>query len=321
MKINYNLHPHRKVFFLVVVLLLAVPACPGVNLLQAQSAPTVKVKPAVKRKKKKDPPPPPQFERGRKKKDNYKRPPSQSPSGKVRKTYQQPPSMTVNFDIDPDDYPTLPAPDPEEGGEPKRPGLLKRLLHRNQPSLYSGKMRYRKTKQPEGTKDKGEMRQLRPSVAEARARRKQRKMAKDVSGSRAPTKNYQERLNRRQSDQLQEAGMYRVRKKKDKAAAYTSYKGSIRVPTLKARTRHFERLSRKVHQYDGDIRYRKPDKDMHPSAFHLKGKRKDFDDKKKYRKKRLFILRIFRKRDIPQHLKEKERKPRYDKEEGEIWYY
>ena len=124
------------------------------------------------------------------------------------------------------------------------------------------------------------------------------------------------------SSDMQQAGMYKVRKEKDKAAGYTTYQGTLKLPTLKARTRHFEKLSAKVHQYDGDIRYRKPGKDMHPSVYYLKSKNlNSYEQKEKYRRWRLVITHIFDKKDQPQHLKEKKRKPRYDKDESEIWYY
>lgn len=129
------------------------------------------------------------------------------------------------------------------------------------------------------------------------------------------------RLNGLSSD-MQKTGLYKVRKEKEKAASYTTYRGKLKLPTLKARTRHFEKLSAKVHQYDGDIRYRKPGKDMHPSVFYLKSKTKNsYEQKEKYRRWRLVLMHIFDKQEHPKHLKEKKRKPRYDKDESEIWYY
>lgn len=337
LKINIILHRYHKIFALLALMLLCLAACP--EKLHAQGKPpSVKVTPNVKIKKKKEASAPPQPVKGNKVKNNYRRPPSRANSGEVKDrytrpqtyskrqkkykdTYERPPSQTVNFNVGPDESGAMPSPEEEEGGELRRPGLLMRLLHRKSPTLYGGKMRYRKTEQPEGTETQGNLRRLKPSLAEAKERKEQKKMTEKVSGIRVPTPKRQEKIEQRQSDDLQTAGMYKIKKDKDKAAAYTTYKGSIRVPTLKARTRHFKKLSEKVHQYDGDLRYRKPGKDMHPSVFYLKGKRKDFDEKEQYRKKRLFILRIFKGKDVPKHLKEKERKPRYDKDESEIWYY
>ncbi|MFP4093655.1 MAG: hypothetical protein ACLFUB_04165 [Cyclobacteriaceae bacterium] len=331
------LHRYHKVFALLGLFILCLAAYP--EELRAQGKPpSVKVTPNLKVKKKKEAPAPPRPSKGNKVKADYKRPPSRANSGEVKDrytrpqtyskrqkkykdTYERPASQRVNFNVGPDDTGAMPSPEKEEGGELRRPGLLMRLLHRNSPTLYGGRMRYRKIQQPEGTEVQGNLRRLKPAIAEKRERRQQQKMAEKVSGSRVPTPKRQERIESRQSNDLQTAGMYKIKKGKDQAEAYTTYKGSIRVPTPKARTRHFKKLSAKVHQYDGDLRYRKPGKDMHPSVFYLKGKRKDFDDKEQYRKKRLFILNIFKGKDVPKHLKEKERKPRYDKDESEIWYY
>jgi hypothetical protein len=141
-------------------------------------------------------------------------------------------------------------------------------------------------------------------------------------GKKVPTPKRQQREALKTSADLQQAGLYKVRKEKDQAESYTTYHGQIKLPTLKARTRHFEKLSEKVHQYDGDIRYRKPGKDMHPSVFYLKSKVKNsYEQKEKYRRWRIKLSHIFDSNEQPKHLKEKERKPRYDKDESEIWYY
>ena len=124
------------------------------------------------------------------------------------------------------------------------------------------------------------------------------------------------------ASELQQAGMYKVKREKEGAADYTTFYKQLKVPKPHTQTRNFEKLSAKVHQYEGDIRIRKPEKDMHPSVYYLKSKTKNsYKEKEKYRRWRLFITHIFDKSAQPKHTQEKPRKPRYDKDESEIWYY
>ncbi len=126
---------------------------------------------------------------------------------------------------------------------------------------------------------------------------------------------YQGSIRRAPQKRLERQFQYR-------AQYYSLYSGEIKLPTLNAKTRSAKKLSAKVHQYDGDIRYRKPGKDMHPSAFYLKSKTKNsYEQKENYRRWRLTLSHIFDKSDQPKRVTEKKHKPRYDKDESEIWNY
>ncbi|WKN30596.1 hypothetical protein PZB74_16660 [Porifericola rhodea] len=277
-------------------------------------------------------------------KDNYQRPASKGKKKKHRDNYQQPASKTLNYNNSPYDAPVNNEPAYEEGQDKPRESFWQRTFNRNKPSTFQGRLKRKKEIEgTEGTDYQGTIKRKKVDYEQLAKdqhlyqgnirRAPQKRVDKQFQykaeymnfysgGIRIAKPKRQIKINERQSSDLQSAGMYKVKKEKDKAASYTSYHGQIKVPTLKARTRHFKKLSAKVHQYDGDIRMRKPGKDMHPSVYHLKGKTmRSYEQKEQYRRWRLIISHIFKKNDLPKSAKEKERKPRYDKEESEIWYY
>ena len=277
-----------------------------------------------------------------KSKDKYNRPETLSKPEKSKDRYQQPASKTVNYNTSPQDQN---SPPPLEEGQAKvKEGVWKRIFRKNTPYTFEGKLKPTKPIEgTEGTDHQGTIKQKKidydqlakdQHLYQGKIRRAPQKrldrqfryraeyMSFYAGGKRVPTLHKKQKQEQNKSDDLQSAGMYKVKKQNDKAAAYTTYHEQIKLPTLKAKTRHYKKLSEKVHQYDGDIRYRKPGKDMHPSVFHLKAKTKNsYEQKEKYRRWRLVLSHIFKQSDQPKHVKVKERKPRYDKDESEIWYY
>ena len=125
------------------------------------------------------------------------------------------------------------------------------------------------------------------------------------------------------------AGRYKVpsffiqEKVKKNQAYYISRHTGYRGPTQRAQTRFHKKQSEMVHQYNGNIRIKRGKlKDRHPSVDYLAGKgRKSYEQKERHRRRRVWLSHIFKSKDQPQHLKEKTRKPRYDKKESDIWYY
>ena len=68
--------------------------------------------------------------------------------------------------------------------------------------------------------------------------------------------------------------------------------------------------------------YREAKKDLHPDAQFVKTNKNNVDDEKGlFTNFKLWWARLFKKNDTqPDHLKEKIRKPRYDKREQGLWY-
>lgn len=105
-------------------------------------------------------------------------------------------------------------------------------------------------------------------------------------------------------------------------SSYTAarYGGNIKVPSRASQKRQYEKLSKKVHQFEGNIRLRYGKKDMHPSVADQKAKRYKPEQQAKLRRLHQWWNGLWKKNaDQPQHVKEKKRKPRYDRDEGEIW--
>ncbi len=328
------LHISNYFFFCVALLL-----CIGFTTDQSygQTIPTVKVE---KKKKKADIPK--LNKKPRQVKDNYQRPKSKRKAEKSKDQYNRPPSKRVRYNNTPGDSRHF-SPNAEEGQPVERVSIWQRIFNRNKPTNYGGKSRLNPSGQADGTEYNGKLKrrkvnhkQLSQERHQFRGRIRQaphKQIDKQFGYKAQHMSSYQgagkvlkparedKRLKGLSTD-MQQTGLYKVRKEKDQAAAYTTFRGNLKLPTLKARTHYFKKLSAKVHQYDGDIRYRKPGKDMHPSVFYLKSKtRNSYEQKEKYRRWRLIFMHIFDNKEQPKHLKEKNRKPRYDKNESEIWYY
>lgn len=100
------------------------------------------------------------------------------------------------------------------------------------------------------------------------------------------------------------------------------YKGDVKIKTARNRANYFKKLSAKANLYEGRIKLGKASKEMHPSAAYKDGKAKNsLTKKEKFRKRKLWWSRKDKNAGQPKHLKEKNKKPRYDSRESEIWYY
>ncbi|MDF9796883.1 hypothetical protein OKW21_002146 [Catalinimonas alkaloidigena] len=346
----HSIHLLAVLFSLLLILLLSGHAMaqskkdklPTVKISKHKKEP-VKVKPVRKPKKIKDTYSRPKTsDSNAKPRDNYRRPASLK-KAKRKVKYQRPASKPAKFDNSghtANQYPRSPAKDGQH--LPKR-SLWQRLFRPNAESEFEGKLKRKKKEGAVGTEYALKVKQHKTDyeqiakdqhLFQGKIKRAPHKMVKRqfqykaeymflyTGAKKVYRPKRQEKKSKQHADYVQTIGMYKVKKEKNKAAGYTSYQGQIKVPTLKVRTSHYKKLSEKVHQFDGDIRYRKPGKDMHPSVFHLKGKTKSsYEQKEKYRRWRLIISHIFKQNDLPKNIKEKDRKPRYDKKESEIWYY
>lgn len=126
---------------------------------------------------------------------------------------------------------------------------------------------------------------------------------------------------------VREPGVHWSERKSSFAKQYNSttaasYGGSIRAMTKKQKTRHYGHLSEKVNQHEGTIRLnRKLKPNMHPSVVASKAPgMRSFEQKDKARNHSRWINRIFKEKQQPESARAKDRKPRYDKKESEIWY-
>jgi hypothetical protein len=261
----------------------------------------------------------------------------------IKDQYQRPPSKRVRFNNQADEDNHLSVPNAEEGGSVEPLSFWQRLFARKKATVYPGSQKYDPAGPPEGLlhgggikykptdhekisknqhQHQGNILRAPPKQVEKQFGYKAEFMANYQGWIRVPKPVKQEAQKMALSAELQGAGMYKIKKEKDKAPEYTSFHEQIKMPRLKARTRHFEKLSEKVHQYEGDLRIRKPEKEMHPSVYYLKSKTKNsYEQKEKYRRWRLTLSHIFSKQEQPKHATEKPRKPRYDKDESDIWYY
>ncbi len=221
--------------------------------------------------------------------DNYRRPRSRSNDDKVRDTYQRPASVANDEEAKMKDARVRKSPSIEEGQDAPQPSLWQRLFNRNNPALAGGGIKV-----------------LKPNVRE----RRQAKQAQEMAGSngpgsfRRPTQRHQARINKKTSQEVH------------------GFAGNVKVRTTGHQTRYFRKQSEKIHQFNGLMRVRKPQKDMHPSVSYLKSKtKKSYEQKERFRKWKIKWHRFFKDKEQPKHLKTKTRKPRYDKNETEIWYY
>ena len=103
------------------------------------------------------------------------------------------------------------------------------------------------------------------------------------------------------------------------SSAYTEFQGHMKAMSRKQKARYYEKQSEKIHQYQGSIKVKLSHKNMHPSA----AARKTTNMRSKKQADRTRAVhkwwnRLW-KRDQPEVVKEKPRKPRYEKDENEIW--
>lgn len=102
----------------------------------------------------------------------------------------------------------------------------------------------------------------------------------------------------------------------------SQFEGRMRMPSLAAKTNYFKKLSKKVNQYEGNLRIKDvKHKNLHPSVSYLKGKKKNSrEQKEKLRKQKISWFRFWKNSDQPNSVKQKPGKPKYDSRESEIWY-
>lgn len=275
--------------------------------------------------------------------DNYRPPKTIRKPSRIQDQYQRPPSRRVRFHNQPNEDNRLEVPNAEEGGPIEKLSIWQRIFNRKKATIYAGSRKYNPPGRAEGTihggniryrpadheklsqqqhQHQGEILRAPPKQVEKQFGYKAQYIASYQGWIKVPKPQKQEAQKMALSSELQGAGMYKVKKEKDRAPEYSTFHEQLKMPGPKARTRHFEKLAEKVHRYEGDLRVRKPGKDMHPSVYYLKSRTKNsYEQKEKYRRWRLTLSHIFSKKAQPKHAKEKARKPRYDKDESEIWYY
>nr|WKN35811.1 hypothetical protein K4G66_25925 [Tunicatimonas sp. TK19036] len=248
--------------------------------------------------------------------DLYRRPPTLSPSGTVRDRYNPPRTRSHSEKVR-DGYKLpetispsgkvratrgLEQPPIEEGQEKAHLPFIDRIFTNNR--FLKKKEKALEKSSAQTTNYQGRQKSKTLNAKTRHYEKTDREQAKVVNGYRTYTRWQKKKIEKNYSRYVHQNGGY------------------LRVPTPKAKSRYFEKLAHKVHEYNGTIKRRKPGKDMHPSVDYLTAKQKNtYEKKEKYRKRRLWLSHIFKSKDQPKHLKEKTRKPRYDKKEAEIWYY
>jgi hypothetical protein len=110
-----------------------------------------------------------------------------------------------------------------------------------------------------------------------------------------------------------------MRHKKGKEIANSS--GDILVRTLNQKAKKIRKKNKEMANYKGDIIVTRVKKGMHPSAVYRGGKVKNsYTAKERYRKR--MMKRMSRKRGLEDsnYMKQKQRQPKHNKKEAEIWY-
>ncbi|CAN5182812.1 hypothetical protein BH23BAC1_BH23BAC1_34670 [soil metagenome] len=101
----------------------------------------------------------------------------------------------------------------------------------------------------------------------------------------------------------------------------TDFAGNLKIRSSRSQAAYYRKLSAKANKFEGDYKFRKATKDMHPSAVYQGSKNvSKIEQKEKARKRSLWWFRNNYDADQPKSVKQKEKKPRYDKKESTIWY-
>ena len=278
----------------------------------------------------------------------YKQPPSKNIwGGKKKDTYRRPASVPASRagQVPVSEAPGRPAPGIEEGQKdaPRRNPLFKPWG--DEPALYEGRQPVtEKTEGTPGTGFSGKIirkdvvktgqgpeplfRGRFPQASEKDKKKRYQELADEVgryggsipgasprSKTQGPGTFYQGRFEGESKKQ-------KTRRHENLSKEMGGFTGRQQTMTKQARTRYERNQSKEIHLFAGNIKIREMQDNMHPSAGYLEAKRKgSYSKQEKSRKWQLFFNRLFSKKEQPESTKERPRKPRYNKEEGEIWYY
>ena len=99
------------------------------------------------------------------------------------------------------------------------------------------------------------------------------------------------------------------------------YQGKIAAMSRKKKARFYGDISQKQQQYEGNIKLKKPKHDnLHPSAAAtMTAQASSHKQVDKARNRSRLFNKLFRKKEQPPSVKEKKHKPRYDRNESDIW--
>lgn len=180
---------------------------------------------------------------------------------------------------------------------------------------YSGDLDYRKLAPPKGTPGsdyEGDIRMRKKGQAKGTEYTGDLKLWKQPAHDFTPGTTYRGSLDRRDYEP--------DLKNQKEMAAYT---GTVKARTKKQKDRYYKKLSGDMSNYTGDFRVkRRKYKDMHPSASYRYAKNiNGQQNRERFRKFRLWWTGLWKKTEQPDAVTEKQRKPRYDKGESEIWNY
>lgn len=107
----------------------------------------------------------------------------------------------------------------------------------------------------------------------------------------------------------------------EKSRQMANYKGDLLVRSLNQKARKIRKKQKDIANYQGDIVVRSKKKGMHPSSVYRGGKVKNsYQAKERYRKRMLKKYGRNSGIEDANYMKKKDRKPRHDKKESEIWY-
>ncbi len=117
------------------------------------------------------------------------------------------------------------------------------------------------------------------------------------------------------------AGHYKVRTNSRIKTEGLDYQGDFKTSTRFFKNRDYRQKSREQQLFAGNYKVRRTKgKDLHPSATYSGGRLKDPNKRNDLsRRWKLLLAKTRKNADQPKHLKNKNKKPKYDPKEREIW--
>ncbi len=118
------------------------------------------------------------------------------------------------------------------------------------------------------------------------------------------------------------AGHYKVSTSSRIKTEGVDFQGNNRVRTKFFQNRYYRQKSREQQLFAGNYKVRRTKgKDLHPSATYSGGRLKDPNKRSDLsRKWKLLLAKTQKNADQPKHLKTKNKKPKYDPKEKDLWY-
>lgn len=223
--------------------------------------------------------------------------------------------------------------------EDRPAGLSRQYANSNEATNYSGsqKVRRNKIQEPgthyserkagagidaEGPTFSGNQKVKKKDLSRPGTHYTDRKMSRSASQSNAAANHSGNK--RVKKKYLKEPGTLHNERKSALAGQYsssaaTNFQGHLKGTSKRERSRFYEKQSKKVHQYEGDIKLKFNKENMHPSHVARNAKRmRSAEQVARYRSFSKWWTRLWKK-EQPEVVKKKPATPRYDKKEKDIW--